>query len=308
MNLDFLDKQEYKDIQLLKMVDNKHGNLPFFIRKYSKKGFTTSLHRHEYMQINYVCQGNGKHLLNGHQFDILKGDIFVIPPYVPHCISTDENSNIEVFEFEFVPEFINESFKRIENVDSFLDFAYIEPFLVSESQVKPRLNLVGKLQVEAESILNEVLNEFTEKRAGFLLLAKSLLLKLLVLVGREFTIKLNSTEEKRIFSRHRDSILGAIKYIDENFSEDLNVEEVAKKFMLSQSYFSYLFKSITSKTFVEYLNGLRISKAMELLKITDKRVIDISYEAGFNNVNHFNRIFRQLTGTSPIIYRKNSEF
>ena len=74
--------------------------------------------------------------------------------------------------------------------------------------------------------------------------------------------------------------------------------------MFSQSYFSYLFKSITSKTFIEYLNQLRILKAMELLKTTDKRVLDICYEVGYNNVNNFNRLFRQQTGTSPLVYRK----
>lgn len=304
MNLDYLDREEYKDIWMLKMADNNHGGLPFFIRKYSLEDLTTTLHRHEYIQINYIYQGKGKHFIKNYEFDIVKGDIFVIPPYIPHCITAHSYSDLFIFEFEFEPEFINQNFESIMNIESFFDFAYIEPFLVSESQVKPRLNLIGKVQVEVENILNEVLKEYNDKKAGYMLLIKSLLLKLLVLVGREFTRGLETSESRSVYARHRDAIFGAIKYIDEHYTDEPGIEDVARMFMLSQSYFSYLFKSITSKTFTEYLNGLRISKAMELLKSTDKRVIDICYDVGFNNVNHFNRSFRQQTGTSPLAYRR----
>ena len=95
-------------------------------------------------------------------------------------------------------------------------------------------------------------------------------------------------------------------YLKENHKEDLSVDDVAHRFLLSSSYFRYLFKSITSKTFTEYLNSIRIMKAMELLKTTDMRVLDISFEIGFNNVNHFNKVFKQQTGVTPVNYRKTS--
>lgn len=309
--IDAPDNREYSHIPLLKMSDNKHGDMPIFIRKYAlsfddRLQDTNQLHRHEYMQINYVCKGKGVHVINKSEYRILKGDIFVIPPFVPHCIRAMKDSSLNVYEFEFVPEFVNQNFESIENVESFFDFAYIEPFLVNESNVKPRLNLIGKNQVEVESILMEVLSEYTEKKSGYLLIIKSLLLKLLVLVGREFTKDLENSESRSVFDRHRDSIFGAIKFINDNYDHDMSVEEVAKEFMLSQSYFSYLFKSITSRTFTEYVNGIRISKAMELLRKTDKRVLDICYETGFKNVNHFNRLFRQQTGVSPLNYRKRN--
>lgn len=304
---EYLDKVEYKDIPLIKMSDNKHGGLPIFVRKYTMQSNNISqLHRHEFMQINYICQGKGGHYINKQEFKIIKGDIFVIPPYVPHKINTGNESSIQIFEFEFIPEFINQNFGSIENVESFFDFAYIEPFLVGESKVRPRLNLVGRIQIEAENILNEVLIEYTERKSGYLLIIKSLLLKLLVMVGREFTKELQDSESRSAFDRHRDSIFGAINYIEQNYAKELSVEEVSKISMLSQSYFSYLFKSITAKTFTEYLNDIRISKAMELLRATNKRVLDICYDVGFNNVNHFNRLFRQKTGITPMVYRRRN--
>lgn len=305
MNLSYLDNDMYKDIPLLKMIDNKHGGLPFYIRKYSSEQLTRYIHRHEYMQINYIYQGKGKHFINNNEFDIIKGDIFIIPPFIPHYIASSTDSDIKIFEFEFEPRFINQNFESIENVEAFFDFAYIEPFLVAENKVKPRLNLIGKIQVEVENILIEVLMEYQEKKSGYMLLIKSLLLKLLVIIGREFTKDLENSASRTIFDRHRDIVFNAINYIERNFTNEISIEGISQMHAISQSYFSYLFKSITSKTLVAYINSLRISKAMELLKNSDKRIIDICFETGFNNVNHFNRLFKQYTGFSPKTYRNN---
>ncbi|NJD03517.1 MAG: helix-turn-helix domain-containing protein [Ruminiclostridium sp.] len=305
MDLTYLDDEGYKDIPLLKMEYNKHGGLPFFVRKYRTKTLNISLHRHEYTQINYVCHGKGKHFIKGNEFCIYKGDIFVIPPYVPHCIITSDDSDMEIFEFEFEAGFVNQSFDSTENIESFFDFAYLEPFLVCENYVKPCLNLTGKVQLDVESILSEVLIEYVEKPAGYKLLIKAELLKLLVLVGREFTKNVKKSATGSVYCLHRDVIFNAVKYINEHYAEELYIEDIANKFLLSQSYFSYLFKILTLKSFTEYLNDLRIIKAMELLEESNKRVLDICFDVGFNNVNHFNRQFKRYTGRSPLSYRKS---
>ena len=306
MNLVHFNKQKYKDVLLVKMVDNKNGDLPFFIRRYTMTpgNSTLELHNHECIQINYVYKGKAEHLLNNQIFEIIKGDIFVIPPYLPHRIIEPNDSCAEIIEFEFTPSFIDQDCNNIQNTEPFLDFAYIEPFLVSENFVRPRLNLIGKVQIEVEDMLNEALSEYNSKKPGYILLIRSLLLKLLVLVGREFTVYLENSENRPIYDRHRDAIISAVKHIDAHYTEDLSIDEVANEYRLSQSYFSYLFKSITSRTFTEYVNNCRISNALELLKNTDKKVIDISYDVGFNNVYHFNRIFKQQMGISPLEYRK----
>jgi AraC-type DNA-binding domain-containing proteins len=307
MDYSNLDNEIYRNVPLYKIEDNGNG-LPFFIRKYSTMpGTDPKFHRHEYMQINYVCKGKGKHRINNSEFILVKGDIFVIPPYVPHCILPIEGNEMEVYEFEFVPGFINQSFETGENTASFLDFAYIEPFLVCENKVRPRLNLTGTIQSEIEEIIKEASLEYEAKKPGYTLLIKSLLLKLLVLVGREFTVQLESSESFSIFQRHREAILDALKYIKNHSNEDLNADDIALKCILSPSYFRYLFKNITSKTFTEYLNDTRIEKALEMLKTTDKRVLDISLETGFNNVSHFNKVFKSKTGLSPVEFRKTTQ-
>ncbi|OGO82817.1 MAG: hypothetical protein A2Y21_07190 [Clostridiales bacterium GWC2_40_7] len=306
MDYSFLDNEIYRGVPLFKIEDNRNG-LPFFIRKYTlSQDHEPTFHRHEYMQINYVYKGKGRHGINNNEFVLVKGDIFVIPPYVPHCILPIPDNVMEIFEFEFIPGFINQSFDTEANTTSFLDFAYIEPFLVCENQVRPRLNLTGTIQSGIEDILKEAYAEYTAEKPGFALLIKSLLLKLLVLVGREFTSQLESSESFPIFQRHREAILDAINYIRDHSDEDLYADEVAEKCILSPSYFRYLFKSITAKTFTEYLNDIRINKALELLKSTDNRVLDISLETGFNNVSHFNKVFKLHTGLSPLEFRKRA--
>ncbi|MDD6174989.1 MAG: AraC family transcriptional regulator [Firmicutes bacterium] len=294
-------------VVLCRMVDNNNGDLGFFIRKYSiDSGRTPVLHTHDSIQIDYIYSGSARHMVHDNVCDVVHGDIFVIPPFVPHLLSRAEQTDAEVIEFEFLPSFINQAFDRVTTSEAFWDFAYIEPFLVEENLVKPRLNLAGKIQVEVENLLNEALRENELRRPGFELLIKSLLLKLLVIVGRELTDDLTDSKTRPLFDRHRDAIKGAINYIEEHFTENLTIDSVAKMFMLSPSFFGYLFKNLTSKTFTEYLKDLRIAKAAEMLKTSDKKVIEICYESGFNNLNHFNRTFKQSVGVSPGAYRREN--
>ena len=69
------DREEYSGIPLLKMSDNNHGGMPIFVRKYNMLPTTTLkdtnvLHRHEYMQINYVYQGKAEYLVKNQRFII----------------------------------------------------------------------------------------------------------------------------------------------------------------------------------------------------------------------------------------------
>ena len=303
MDYSYLDKDKYKNIHLIKMTDNNNG-LPFFIIRMDQCNQTP--HRHEFVQIVYISRGKLKHVLNHNEFEVYRGDIFVIPPYVPHYYIDDSGEKFELIEFEFVPEFVNEKFSEDYRGKSFMDFAYLEPFLVVENEVKPRLNLTGSLQIEVENILSEIIREYETRDSDFQLLIKALLQKLLVIVGREFRKNVDESESRNLFERHRDAIFKAIDYINKNYTKEITLEDAARVSLLSQSYFSYLFKQMTQKTFIEYVNDLRISRAIDLLKSKyDMKIVDICYESGFNNVNHFNRIFRQSTGVTPTAYRKS---
>ncbi len=303
MKASLTPRDDYSGIPVYRMVDNHNDNLPIYIRSYEVNNVTTVFHAHESIQINYIMRGSLQHMINKSAYDLVKGDIFIIPPYVPHRLAFKENCTCEVIELEFLPEFIFGGHATMENIETIFDFAYIEPFLVSECEVRPRLNLAGKAQTDVERMFADLLREYRERKPSFLLAMKATVLQLLVYVGRRFQEDIEDTESRQLFDRHRAAITSAIQYINEHFTEDVSIERAARVAMLSQSYFSYLFKSMTNKTFVEYLNELRIQEAMRLLTHSSKRVVDICFESGFKNVNHFNRTFKNYAGISPMQYR-----
>lgn len=301
-----LDREEYKHIRIYTMKDNK-SILPIYVRRFCDKDEPTGLHRHEMIQINYVMKGQLLHQINQMTFPVTKGDVFVIPPYIPHRLIPDSGHPFEIVELEFETEFLFgspcDTNMKINDFKSLFNFAYIEPFLVSEGEVKPRLNLTGKAQLTTENLLTVIEEEYKAQSESYILAIKALLLQLLVLLGRCFS-QVIQTNEKQLYLRHQQALEDSLQYIETHSTEPISVESVSKVALLSPSYFSYLFKAMTGKTFIEHLTSIRIRQAMELLRTTDNFVLDICLDVGFNNINHFNRTFKMSTGISPLQYRK----
>ena len=306
MDFSYLDKESYKSIPLLdeNNMNPEADNEQFYIRKYPAAD-DTPLHRHTYVQINYVYKGIGYHTVGDRTSRIYKGDIFIIPPFVPHAISSDAEKKLEIFEFEFCTDFVLPSFEDTGKAESYLDFAYLEPFMVAEEKMKPRFNLDDRLQNEAESILWEAYDEYEKKNAGYRLISKALLLKLLVLVGRAFSDEIRGTETECILNKYKNTVLSSAEYIKQNFFKPLSLDTIAAEAGYSKSHFSYLFKAVTGKTYVEYLNDVRISHAKRLLSGTGKSIIEISAESGYNSLANFNKNFKQITGITPSQYRNS---
>ncbi len=96
-------------------------------------------------------------------------------------------------------------------------------------------------------------------------------------------------------------------YIADHQQEELHVKDVAKILNISVFYFCKVFRKATGKTFTEYLAEVRIAKAKELLLNPHARIAEVAFEAGFQSITHFNRLFRKLTGESPSAFRASSE-
>lgn len=305
MDFSYLDKESYKSIPLLVKSDmsESSGKEGFFIRKCEVSSESKGLHRHTYIQINYVYDGNGYHVVNDKKTEIRKGDIFIIPPFVPHVIISSPDSRLEIFEFEFCADFILPNFDSNEKTESYLDFAYLEPFMVAEEKMKLCFNLGGKIQSEVESILWEVYREYESKIPGYILIAKALLLKLLVITGRAFSNEIKGTETEKVLNKHKATVLSSLKYIEENYKNALTLDKIATSVGYSKSHFCYLFKAVIGRTYIEYLNEVRVSEAKRLLIETSRSIMDISLEVGFNSITNFNKTFKQITGVSPGKFR-----
>lgn len=121
----------------------------------------------------------------------------------------------------------------------------------------------------------------------------------------EFREDYLATENRlKLFQSDRKNDL--IRYIENNFAnKDLSISMVSKKFNMNKAYVNKLLNFQFEKNFTEYLNYLRVTRAIELLKSTDKAIEDISYEVGFNNSRSFRRAFNQILEISPSEFRKN---
>jgi len=93
-------------------------------------------------------------------------------------------------------------------------------------------------------------------------------------------------------------------YIAENQTDELSLTQVAKHVNMSAFYFCKIFKKATGLTFTDYLARVRVEKVKNLLLNTHRRVSEAAYEAGFQSLSQFNRVFRRIAGESPSIYRE----
>jgi AraC-like DNA-binding protein len=115
----------------------------------------------------------------------------------------------------------------------------------------------------------------------------------------------NGSSRKDIRDKSISKVQSAINYIEENYARDISLEEVSEHLGISTFYFSRIFSSLTGVTYRSYLNSIRVEKADSLLCSTDKKIIDIAYECGFNSLRTFNRVYHTVKGVAPSDIRRS---
>ncbi len=93
-------------------------------------------------------------------------------------------------------------------------------------------------------------------------------------------------------------------FITEHQDEDLSLTQVAKAVNTSAFYFCKMFKRATGMTFTDYLARVRVEKVKNLLLNPHKRISEAAFEAGFQSLSQFNRVFRKIAGEAPTAYRE----
>ncbi len=110
----------------------------------------------------------------------------------------------------------------------------------------------------------------------------------------------NKKDNKQI-----DIILRAKRFITDNYANpELNLKSVADYIGFNEKYFSSRFTKESGNTFSAYLTDIRLQKAQNLMNTTDMKMYEISDRVGYNNVEHFNRMFKKTFGISPGDYKK----
>lgn len=96
----------------------------------------------------------------------------------------------------------------------------------------------------------------------------------------------------------------AVHYIYTNYSEKITLESVAAMVYLSPTYFSKLFKEEMHTSFITFINQVRVDQSKQLLRKGDMKLSEVATTVGFEDQSYFTKVFKKITGTSPLQYRK----
>ena len=110
---------------------------------------------------------------------------------------------------------------------------------------------------------------------------------------------------KKCHVKCENSIINnAVEFIENNLSEDLSLDLISSNVHVSKNYLSILFQEKTGRKLSQFINELRVEKAKELLNASSFSLNHISDLCGFKTQSYFSTIFKKVTNTSPLEYRK----
>lgn len=124
-------------------------------------------------------------------------------------------------------------------------------------------------------------------------------------ISRDQRLLTNISFQKGNEFHNSERIEKIYNYVRENFNKRIMLEAAADMLNMSVVSFSRLIKQRTGKSFIEFVNEIRLGYATRLLIETGKSVSEICYECGFNNISNFNRTFKKKQGCTPSEFRVN---
>lgn len=202
---------------------------------------------------------------------------------------------------------------RLEVADEFLKCSFLnsilppaDGFLGRLRQPALHIRFEPRTTCEAEWLLQRMFRE-DENEPAYVWAALRLLLDQFLLLSRQQWI-LNQGEREE--ARHRvsaeaESVVSSLRdYIDRHLNDSLSLKELSDRAGYAPSYFCTLFSRVNGQRLTEYINQRRVSRAQELLRGSNLKIAEICYQAGFNDVAHFNRTFKRVVGITPNQYRQ----
>lgn len=247
-------------------------------------------HSHNRHEIIYILDGTASFQINSKNYQCKSGDLIFI-------------SNLEFHKVKINTYPYKRFFLLID--PQYLQTIMRDPLLTSILKHRPEhFNHVISLNNIHRSLFLELLkNMDNENKQNFDYCQFKLECYLQILLIELFRNYKDAFPISHI-NKSMAVILEIQKYIEDNYKEDINLDNMSKMFYINTYYLSHQFKEITGFSFKEYLILQRISRAKHLLFHTNHDITAISIESGFNNVNHFIRIFKKYEEITPYQYRK----
>lgn len=254
--------------------------------------FYTYYHRHEQLQLTYILKGRGTIMIGNAIQSFAEDDVFIIKPNEPHMLDRYNAGEQQADEdIHAIHLFID--MQRMEQLFQFPDFDDLKAFFLD---MDVSIRMEAAVAIAWKAYFLNLLQQFGVPRFGvFIALLHAINLQqdagIPLLLGF-----------KRLHYSDKDGerISSVFKYTFDHYLDDISIPDVAAIVHMTPTGFCKYFKKHTMKTYVAFLNEVRIEKACQLL--LNKRgesIAEVGFKVGFNTIVHFNRMFKKVMKESP---------
>lgn len=255
------------------------------------KVFFPHFHQHKEIQITFIEYGSGWLIASDYSGRYAAGDVILINTRVPHVFKPDDVSQQQIsFNLYFDFDTLGSGFWQSTELSA------VKKLLEQNTSV---IRLLDKKRKEAASMLTSFSGGIS---LGNIILFTRILQLFETTRGLEFIsgnnyVSLLQNSEKERMGR-------VIQYTLDNFAEQLSLQDIANEAGLSITSFCRYFKKNTGKTYLYFLNEIRIHHACRMLVDTNNKVEQVAYSTGFTQLSHFNKVFKQYKQLPPGAYRQ----
>lgn len=261
--------------------------------------FYDQLHQHPEIQIMLIKAGEGTLIAGDYVGRFQTGDVFAIGSGQPHVFRCDQSfyKNNSINRAKSISLYFNEKYFGKELWDS-NELSGVREFAAASRQ---GFQLSGSAVKEAADHIEQLSHcSGLEKMIGFFSL-----LKLLAETKNKKSLALQSG---RLLVREEGRMNSIVEFTFRESHRKIYLSEVARLANLSVEAFCRYFKLHTRKTYISFLNEVRVSQACQLLIQKDSSIQQVCDQSGFLNVSNFNRIFKKITAKTPLSFRKQLPF
>lgn len=224
-------------------------------------------------------------------YHLMPGDILFIPPRKTHFLHAPESG------YRFVCLFDIDFFSSVRGYSSLITMLQ-DAIHITPVDYAPVYN-------DLYSEFSQIWNEYFTETEFYEFSIYSHLFQIMTILSRHRLNRIqfftDSTPVKR--KEYFERLNNAITYIDENYTNNITLEDAAAYSGFSKFHFSRLFKEYMGCTFYDYLVGQRLKATEHLLTKDDLSITDIALQAGFSSISTFNRTFKEKKGCTPGEYR-----
>lgn len=275
-------------------------NSPLSLIEKNSIFFTAPFHFHPELELVYIIESFGKRIIGDKIEPFAEGDMVFIGSNLPHVWLNDEIFYKEhsTLKARAIVLYFNK------NIFSQDFYGMKESFKINEffKNAEKGIRINGKSkEIIANKLKGLLKKKNFEKVIG--------LMEIVHILSQSNDTSFITSDGYTAQLKHAvtDRLSDVYKYIQHNFKDNISLSTIANISNLTPQSFCRLFKKRTGKNFVEYLNEVRIAAACKYLLDTDWSISEIAYHCGFKTVPNFNKLFKNITGSSPKAYRAKSK-